>query len=169
MGEKMDDANQKNGNMYMDLLKASIRKKIELLNVILAITEQQEKLIALDQLEDSSFDRTMLQKEEQISNLLKVDEGFNQLYLHIKDELAKNRNEYKADIEELQQLIKEMTDLSVMIEALEKRNKSRMESYFTGRRKDIKTRRLNNKSVSSYYKSMTKLNDNRSFFYDKKK
>lgn len=164
----MDKDSRKDSNMYIDLLKASIKKKIEILNTILTITEQQEKLISINQLDDDSFDQTLIQKEKQINDLSQVDDGFNQIYLRVKDKLAEHKHEYKEDIEELQQLVKDMTDLGVMIEAMEKRNKIKIELYFTNKRKDLKTKRLNNQTVTKYYKSMTKLNDNRSFFYDKK-
>lgn len=166
----MEIENHATRQAYIRLLADTQKKKLEILTQLMSLTEQQESLISSsDDFDEEEFLRIISLKEEQINALDKMDEGFQKVYDSVKEELITGKEKYEAEITTLKNLITDITDLSVKLQALEKRNKSRLEVYFSNSRKQIKNYRMNNKSVTNYYKTMTKQHEAQSFFYDKKK
>jgi hypothetical protein len=151
--------------MLTDTLKA----KSNVLDKLINLTEQQEKLIASDEFDEDKFLQILTLKEEQITELAKLDDGFEKLFLSVKEEVISNSDKYVTEITTLKVLITGITDKSVKIEALEKRNKSRLDSYFTKKRNQIRSSRVSNQAVTNYYKSITGHQETQSYFYDKKK
>lgn len=154
---------------YIKLLEDTLSKKEEALKKLLELTRLQENIISADELKEEDFLQTLEQKEEQIDLLSKLDDGFEQLFQSVKDELINNKAKYTEEITALKELITAITDLSVELQAMEKRNKTRLEAYFSIKRKEIRNSRINSRSVTNYYKSMSKQQDIQSYFYDKKK
>jgi hypothetical protein len=132
------------------------------------LTEQQESMITSDEFDDEEFFRIVTLKEERLTALSKLDDGFEQLFESVKEELFLSKEKYVKEITVLKQLIASITDVSVRLQALETRNKAKMDVYFSNKRNEIKRSRLSNKTVTNYYKTVTKQNEAESFFYDKK-
>jgi flagellar biosynthesis/type III secretory pathway chaperone len=166
--KKMELENNTARRAYIQLLVDTLKKKSEVLNQLMELTLRQESLITSDELKEEEFSVIISSKEEQINMLSKLDEGFEKLYESVQEELLTGREKYRTEITTLQELIITITDTSVKLQALEKRNKLKMEAYFSNQRKKIRNSRLNNKTVTNYYKTMTKQNEIPSFFYDKK-
>ena len=72
-----------------------------------------------------------------VSELLKMDEGFTSLFNRVKEQLLANKEQYSNEIKAMQQLIREVTELGVKVEAQEARNKSVVEERFRSMRKKI--------------------------------
>lgn len=155
---------------YIQLLIDSLGKKYGILEELMQITTKQQTIIDLDNFDEDEFHKTISLKEKQINDLAEIDRGFELVYDRIREELNDNRSQYTEEIRVLKELVTEVTDLNVKLQALEKRNKSKLEAVLASKRKDIKKARLSNETVSNYYKSMSGNNQNQqSHFYDKKK
>ena len=77
--------------------------------------------------------------------------------------------EYQDEIKKMQQLITQVTELGIDIEALEKRNKVQMDKVLINRKQKIKDLRMNNTVANSYYRNMANHQYNQSYFLDRKK
>jgi uncharacterized protein YeaO (DUF488 family) len=153
---------------YIQLLIDSLGKKQEVLNELMQITIRQETIIASEGFEEDEFLKTIDLKEELIINLDEQDRGFEMVYDRVREELNDNRKEYVSQITSLKELVTNVTDLSVKLQALEKRNRSKLEALLVNKRKNIKNSRLSNETVTNYYKNMTSKPESQSYFYDKK-
>lgn len=154
---------------YIHLMVDTLTKKVDILNCLINLTEQQSKVIADANFNDDEFLQIITLKDNQIRALMDIDSGFESLYQSVKEILSKERNEYVSQITIMQDLIRKITDLSMQLQAMEKRNKSKIDVIFAEKRRSLKNSRLNNQTVVNYYKAMNSQYDNQSFFYDKKK
>ncbi len=166
----MDIQDNTTKQAYIQLLVDTLEKKKKILNMLMNVTEQQEEIMASETFDDSLFVETISIKTEHLQTLTMLDEGFEKVYEGIKEELSTNKSKYVAEIAAMQGLIKDITDSSVKLQALEKRNKAKVEFILSTKRKEIKETRISSKSVANYYKSMSQQTEAQSsIFYDKKK
>lgn len=163
------DLNKEVKQTYIQLLIDSLEKKHELLEEIMNVTTKQQDMIDSSSFNEDEFMQTISLKEEQINKLSELDKGFEMVYDRIRDELADNHKKYTSEIISLKELVTKVTDLSVNLQALEQRNKSKLEVLLLRKRKNIKNARLSNETVTSYYKNMSAGKESKSYFYDKKK
>lgn len=154
---------------YIQLLIDSLGKKQEILNQLMQITTRQQTIIDSEGFEEDEFLKTISLKEELIKSLDQLDRGFEMVYDRVREELNNNRMEYVYQITSLKELVTKVTDLSIKLQALEKRNRSKLEALLANKRKNIKNSRLSNETVTNYYKNMTSKPEAQSYFYDKKK
>ena len=75
---------------------------------------------------------------------------FESLYDRIKDNLIANKDQFKLEIEGFKDLISEITDLSVSIQAGEVRNKTMVEKFFAKSREDLQAERIRAKSAYDF-------------------
>jgi len=155
--------------IYIDVLKDSLGKKVEVLDKLLQITLLQENIISTSPFDSEEFEQAYEKKDDLILRLNELDEGFEQIYDHVKDVLGNNKLEHKGDIIQLQNLIRQITDKSTELQSIEIRNKQKLDIIFTNRKKEIKDYKINSQTASSYYKNMTDQHQGQSYFYDKKK
>ena len=153
---------------YISILKDTLEKKVSILKDLLEVTLLQEKCISEDAYDSDEFEQAYSVKETLINQLNKLDEGFELIYEHVKEELSVNQIQYKEEILHLQGLIRQITEKSTQIQAIEMRNKSKIEAFFSHRKKQIKGYKVNSKRASSYYKNMADQHHGESYFYDKK-
>ena len=139
---------------YIQILIESLKKKIEILDTLLALNAKQAEVICTEDSLDA-FDALVSQKSEQIALLDKLDTGFDTIYQHVRPEVTQHPERYAEQVKELQSLIKELTDRSVKVEATESRNKQAVERYFADARKELHESRRSMNVASNYYKSMT--------------
>ena len=98
-----------------------------------------------------------------------LDNGFEKLYEKVRDELQTNKEDYKAEILEMQNHIRLLTEKSMEIQAQEARNKQLMEQKFASVRKQVREIRSSQKVVNQYYKNMMKKGYVEPHFLDNKK
>lgn len=154
---------------YLNVLQESLEKKIEALKSIEEIDNAQEEILRAGDFDMEAFDRTVDEKDSYISELNKLDEGFESLYEKIKEELLPNKGQYTAQIRRLQDLIGEITDRSVAIQAQESRNKKMVEQKFVKERKGLGKARISSRAAYGYYRNMSSSGGMNSRFMDEKK
>ena len=154
---------------YIHIMTDTLRKKNKQLDKLLHITALQEQYINEPSPDMEKLEQTLAEKEEYIKQINELDEGFERIYFHIKEELSTKQIEHKEQIEVLQDLIRQITEKSTKLQAAEFRNKNKMEAYFLSKRKEIKNIKLSSRTATNYYNSMRNQPMGESFFLDKKK
>lgn len=154
---------------YLQILEESLQKKKDVLQRIQELNLEQESILKNDPVSDDAFDETIDKKGMLIEELNKLDEGFENLYEHIREQLSENRERYKLQIAKLQQLIKEVTDSSVVVQTQEMRNRMLVEQFFLARKRKLRDGRLNSKAALDYYRNMNQSKNVQPQFMDKKK
>lgn len=154
---------------YILLLIETIEKKKKILSWLQNVTKQQEMIIITDPFDEQLFEETIGIKEKHLNELKLLDDGFEGIYNGIRNEISENKEKYKIEIDKLKKLIAEVTDISMELQALEKRNKSKLNVLFSKKRTEIRDLRMSSKMVTNYYKNMANQQESQSFFYDKKK
>ncbi len=143
---------------YLMVLKDSLIKKDNILTDLISKSEKQADIVKADQVDWDEFTKIVDEKGELIDEIMKLDDGFENLYARIKEGLEGNKELYKDIISEIKTLIKSVTEKSANLQAIEYRNKSIIESAFANTRKEIKQSKLGQKAAADYYNKMNKIN-----------
>jgi len=154
---------------YLTLLEESLRKKLQVMAEIQNYNLRQEEIFKSGDVDLEQFDDYVAEKGELIDKLTVLDNGFEQLYAKVAEELRDNRERYADQIKTLQELITEVTDTNVLIQAQEARNKKLIEEYFRKERDGIRQGRKSSKAAIHYYKTMRKSSSVTSLYMDSKK
>ena len=160
--------NNQNEN-YILILKDSLKKKKNILDELLKLNERQKKSVSGVGFDADEFEAVVEEKDQYIQQIEELDKGFQNVYEHVKTELTGNRDKYKNDIEDLKQLISDVTEKSMEVQISEKRNEKLVYSKIADERKKIHQSRTASRVASDYYKSMSKVNVIDPQFLDKKK
>ena len=154
---------------YVHILTDTLFKKNFLLDKLIQITEMQEKYITLTPPDMDNFESSLTDKEIIIEKINELDEGFEKIYEHVKEEIISNKLNHKVAISELQNLIKQVTEKSAKLQTLELKNKKSLEIFFANKKKEIRDLKKSSETASSYYKNMMNQQLDESYFLDKKK
>ncbi len=154
---------------YLSILEESLQKKYAILQTIENINGKQLELIQDLDMSLEAYDAYVDEKDVCIGQLDKLDEGFEGLYEKIAGQLQQNRQKYAEQIRRMQELIRQITEKSVSIQAQEARNKEAVEQFFRGKRQGIRKARLSSKAALDYYQSMNQSKVVDAQFMDKKK
>lgn len=141
---------------YLNILEESLRKKLGVLDKIQLYNEKQYECFSAEMIDMAGFDEAIEDKGKLIEELAKLDEGFETLYANIADQLQKEKAKHSLQIKILQDLIRQVTEKSVSIQAQEARNKALIEAYFAKEKKQIREGRVSSKAAYGYYKSLDK-------------
>ncbi|NLK74468.1 MAG: hypothetical protein GX288_04170 [Clostridiales bacterium] len=160
---------EKQKSTYLALLIASLEKKSKVLDQLLILTETQEKYIDKGDIDTDEFDQLFDKKEKQIQELLKLDKGFEQIFEYVKDEITQNKEKYINETKKLQELITQVTDKNITLQALEQRNRMKLDTLMRTKRSNIKNFKLSSKTAASYYKNMANQHQGQAYFFDRKK
>ncbi len=154
---------------YLEILEKSLRKKLLVLDKIQEYNEKQYESFSSDDVDMAGFDAAIEEKGKLIEELTKLDEGFETLYVGIAEQLKSNKDKYASQIKVLQELIRQVTEKSVSIQAQEARNKALVEKFFSKGKNQIREGRVGSKAAYGYYKSLDKavLEGNRAFDFKK--
>lgn len=156
-------------NPYIPVLIQSLEKKNEILDVIILLNKRQKEQLENPNLEPDEFDKTVEEKGALIDELNQLDEGFQEVFQKVKDDLENNKSLYASEIQTMQDLIRRLTEKSANIQAQEIRNKGLMTQKFTAIRKQVREVRTSQKVVNQYYRNMMKTNYIDPQFTDMKK
>ena len=153
---------------YLMIMIESLSKKIEILEKLFKYTKEQEVLLEADEFQTEEFNRLLEQKGELIDVLNTMDEGFEQVYKRIEEEMKEHKKEHAHEILLMQQRIKNITDLSIKVQELEHKNREKIEVQFSKMRNEIKNFRQSKDNVTKYYRVMSNTQVVDSAFLDKK-
>lgn len=154
---------------YLNILITSLRKKISILRELLGKTEEQKALLTDETFSETAFMELTEEKTVLLDNLNQQDEGFEGLYKRVAPILQEKKDFYKEEIQTMQQLIREITDLSVAVQSLETRNRAGLELFLRNKRTEIRQVKRSRSVAANYYNTMSKMNLTDPQFMDKKK
>ena len=150
------------------IMVESLSKKIDILEKLLEYTKEQELLLEKEEFSMEGFSELLDKKGELIDVLNTMDQGFEQVYERMEEEIKGKKEEHAHEILLMQQRIKTITDLSIKLQELEYKNKEKIEEQFSKKRNEIKTFRQSKDNVNKYYRVMSKTQVVDSAFLDKK-
>lgn len=150
---------------YLNILEESLHKKLVVLDKIQAYNEEQYQIFSAEVVDMSKFDEAIEEKGRLIEELTKLDDGFESLYANIATQLQAEKEKHTVQIKTMQDLIRQVTEKSMTVQASEARNKTLIEQYFAKEKKQIKEGRVNSKAAYGYYQNLNKavLEDSRGF------
>ena len=154
---------------YLQVLEESLNKKVDVLKKIGQMNEEQERLFKEDVFSEKAFDEIIDRKGMLIDDLNKLDEGFENLYEHIRLQLLDGKEKYATQIAALQKLITKVTEMGASVQAQEARNKELAYNYFLNRKKELKQGWQISKAALNYYRNMNRSQVVQPQFMDKKK
>ena len=139
---------------YLSILEESLRKKLQILDELTTYTTQQQELLKAEELDYDAFDQLVEKKDPLVQMIMELDQGFETVYDRIKEQLLGHKELYAVQIRTLQNLISELTDKSVKLQAMDQRNKTAVEQQFRKSREKIRQGRQNKQAALNYYKNM---------------
>lgn len=151
----------------LDILSQSLDRKLEVLKRIQEYNRLQEESFRNGTAKLEDFDEAVEEKGRLIQEVNQLDEGFELLYDGLSKELQGNAARYAPQIRVLQDKIAQVTDMSVSVQAQEKRNKKLIEEFFAQERVVLRQARKTSKAAYGYYKNMSA--SGQSQLYDNKK
>ena len=139
--------NENENSVYVHMMVDSLKRKKQILMTLLSLTREQEQLLKDDELDADIFSAIIEEKGGQIDALNKIDEGFDTLFQYVKREIHANRMVYQSQIQAMQKLIGEVSELGIQIEALEHQNSGHFKVYLANQRKNIREKNARRKNV----------------------
>ena len=83
-----------------------------------------------------------------------MNAGFQSLFQKVENDLKDKRYQYEKQIRQMQENIRQITDLSVQIEGMEHQNRDAFQAYLMKERKEIQAGRASSRTAISYYQNM---------------
>ena len=154
---------------YLQILQDSLVKKLELLDEIEKKSLEQADMIKEPNVDLALVDFNMDEKAKLIDDVLALDDGFESIYEKIREQLIANKEQFKPQINALQNLIEKVTEKSASIQAIEARNKAQMEVVFASQKREVQSRRNAMSVAKDYYQTMNKVKHVSPQFLDQKK
>ncbi len=154
---------------YLEIMTQSLTKKLTVLGEIRKKNEEQRVLLLDENLAPEDFEKNIESKAKLVESLEMLDEGFDNLYDRLRDEIIGNKEKYADQIQKLQELIRDITAASSSIQAEEQRNYQLAQRKFSDVKKQIREVKSSQSAVQQYYKNMTKVNYIDAQFMDDKK
>ena len=143
---------------YLEALIQGLKKKKEVLDKIIEKNLEQKELLMTEEPGLDEWEVLIQKKAECIEELNHLDTGFQEVYNRVKDELSVNREKYREEILKMQELIADITDRSVQIQAQEIRNKDLAQTQFARMKRKTKTLRQNQRVANAYKQTMKRTN-----------
>ena len=155
---------------YLQMLIDATEKKNRTLDKVLDLSIRQDKLLENPEMNIEEFRKIADEKGSLVDELNKLDEGFEDVYFdRVREQLREGKTKYAVQIQRLKQLISDVTDKTVQLQARELRSKKKAETYFNNQYKKIGDNRKSSKAAYDYYRSMRQTNVITPQFLDNKK
>ena len=156
---------------YITILIESLQKKSAILSELIGNSKNQAALLKEDMVDWDAFDRGTDAKSDLINALNQLDQGFETVFAHVGELLQspEGKKTYAQQIRTLQELITEVTDKSVELQADEARNKAAVEKKFQEYIAGIRKGRTSSRVAYGYYQNMNQMNYLPPQFLDNKK
>lgn len=156
-------------NNYIQILEQDLKKKNQILDAVIQVNQVQKDALEDPNLDPDDFDEIVEEKGKLIDSLEHLDEGFEQIYARVREELMDNKEAYRDEIRRMQELIRQITDKTATIQADEQRNKVLMSQKFVAVKQQLREIRSSQKVVNEYYQNMMKSKFMAPQFLDNKK
>lgn len=153
---------------YVQILVTTLEKQQQVLQQILAITENQREIANMEPFDEVAFDNTLNQKEMLISRLNELDDGFASVFGRVRQEITTNKELYGKELQRIQTLIRECTDIGNELRVLEQRNYDRLTQCFAGKQREYGVRQAVADVASKYHRTMYNLTGDSSRYFNKK-
>lgn len=157
------------GSTYITILIQSLEKKIRVLDKIIESNKDQKEILSQEEMDTDRFEANLDEKGRLIDELNLLDDGFQEIYERVKNELGDNRELYKEEIKRMQKLISDITEKSVTIRAEEERNRAAAAKQFDNMRDNIQVAKRSRQAANVYYSNMSRVNTVDAQFMDKRK
>lgn len=157
------------GSTYITILIQSLEKKVLVLDKIIESNKEQREILSQEEMDTDRFEANLDEKGRLIDELNLLDDGFQEIYNRVKDELGDNRELYKEEIKRMQKLISDITEKSVTIQAEEERNRAAAAKQFDNMRDNILVAKRSRQAANVYYSNMSRVNTVDAQFMDKRK
>lgn len=153
----------------IQILVESLEKKSRLLDDIIRENDVQDDILKQEELDMDALNASTDRISSLTEALEKLDDGFESVYDHTREELIANKAAYRDEIAQMQKLIGEITDKVVHINAARMRNKMQADQQFRRTKNQIGKAASKMKVSKNYYNSMNNLHYVSPQFYDSKK
>lgn len=154
---------------YISIMIESLEKKRGILDRIIELNRQQKLLLQDPNLLPEDFEKNMDNKSGFVEQLNLLDQGFEELFARVRDNLSENRERYTDEIKKMQGLIKDITEKTNTIQTQEARNKEEADRKFADVREQVKGVRNSQKVVHQYYQNMMRQKNYSAQVIDNKK
>ena len=155
---------------YINIMIDSLKRKEEVLTKLRAETLKQAQILDEEEFDDEAFDKTIDSKQILLDDLAKMDEGFMDMYARVKETLKTDGADFKIEVEQAKVLIKKQTDLSVELQTMEEKNRTKLAIHLSKGKQKVRDFRASSRTAAAYYKSMSNHHqDGDSYFMDRKK
>ena len=139
---------------YLELLIQSLKKKLLLLNQIIVLNQHQKEMLMDENLDPDTLDVNVREKDELISQVTQLDDGFDEVYAHIADLMKKNHSDYEEELDRMRELIRQIMAKDASIRTDEQRNYELAQKKFARVKKQIREVKTSQKMVNRYYQNM---------------
>ncbi len=143
---------------YLRSLLDGLEQKKQILDNLTICSEKQYKIVSEEETDWDAFDELVDEKADLIDRLNGLDDGFNSIFGRIKDEVITQKDKYKGYIAELQKGIREVTEKSTSLMALEERTRQKFTAEIGIQKQKIKQNKISSKVAVNYYQSMNRIN-----------
>ncbi len=154
---------------YLDALIQSLKKKTLILNKISVLDKEQAEILQDARSAPEALEANMRAKDDLVSQINKLDEGFEEVYGHIKDLMERDHAEYEAQLEQMRDCIRQIMELDAKVRAEEQANYELARQRFADVRRQAREIRAGRRAVDSYYKNMMHQDRYAPQYMDKKK
>lgn len=144
-----------NERHYLDAMIKSLQQKREVLIKIIEKNMQQTTLLSQEEVDMDAWEQLVDEKGSLIEELNFLDAGFDEVYQRVHMVLKDKKEQFREEVSCMQDLISQLTDLSVTIQSGELRNRDLAERQFSRYRSKAKTLTRNNRAAQVYRSSMT--------------
>lgn len=153
----------------VEVLLQSLKKKNVVLDQMIELAQRQEEMLKQEKLDVEGLDRILEEQDKLVTELDKLDQGFELVYDRCRSQITGNKEAYRNEIKAMQECIQQITAKISTINACNMRNKIMAETQFKKEKQAISQSVSRTKAARNYYNSMNKLNYVSPQFYDNKK
>ena len=92
-------------NSYIQVLIQSLHQKVEALDSIIEKNQEQYEILSAEEADMDAFEKNIDEKSQYIDKIVFLDDGFEEIYTRVKEELDGNRAAYTEEIQKMKDLI----------------------------------------------------------------
>lgn len=154
---------------YIDVLLTSLKKKEQVLGRLDRVVEKEDIALKSADASIDELNELQQQKGDLLEEMEQLEIGFEKVYERAGEELSRERQKYRSQIEQMQRYIKSITDLTVKIKAQEERNRQYMEAFLKSKKREIKQYHVGNQRMAQYHQHSADPVMGQSYFLNRKK